>query len=153
MDVPALWKAILRGTVNGLTSGGWIANFVVGVVLFLLLTQLTGVMQNPKMVILSVASGLTIIIWVVALAMIQSLPAAPEVGTTQTVTPPPNITSAAQDESARQTPERKAQADRFAAPQRPDEELFLFRDSPLFTEARKRRVKTDLISFRAYCPN
>jgi lipoprotein NlpI len=87
-------------------SGGWIANFVVGVVLLLVTPLLNGIMQHPRIAILSAASGLTIIIWVVALAMIRSLPGTPAIGTAQTVTPPqPNITPAAQDEAARQTPD------------------------------------------------
>src|SRR6266436_4967621 len=105
MDVPALWKATLRGTVQRLMSGGWIANFVVGFVLLLVTPLLNGIMQHPRIAILSAASGLTIIIWVVALAMIRSLPGAPKVDTTQTVTQQqPNITPAAQGEAARQTP-------------------------------------------------
>ena len=86
MDVPALWKATLRGTVQRLRSGGWIANFVVGVVLLLITPLLNGIMQHPRIAILSAAGGLTIIIWVVALAMMRSLPTAPKVDTTQTVT-------------------------------------------------------------------
>src|SRR5262245_21305483 len=106
MDIPALWKVILRCTVQRLMSGGWIANFVVGVVLLLVTPLLNGIMQHPRIAILSAASGLTIIIWVVALAMIRSLPGTPAIGTTQTMTPPqPNITPAAQDEATRQTPD------------------------------------------------
>jgi hypothetical protein len=55
---------------------------VVGVVLLLVTPLLNGIMQHPRIAILSAASGLTIIIWVVALAMIRSLPGAPTVSTT-----------------------------------------------------------------------
>ena len=61
-------------------------NFVVGVVLLLITPLLNGIMQHPRIAILSAAGGLTIIIWVVALAMMRSLPTAPKVDTTQTVT-------------------------------------------------------------------
>jgi hypothetical protein len=63
-------------------SGGWIANFVVGVVLLLVTPLLNGIMQHPRIAILSAVSGLTIIIWVVALAGCAAA-GAPTVSTTQ----------------------------------------------------------------------
>lgn len=67
------WRALGAATLQTLSSGGWLANVVVGLV-FLLITPLVGSVMETKTQILSIASGLTIVLWIVALAMIRSLP-------------------------------------------------------------------------------
>lgn len=69
-----MWKRIIQRTRKRLVSGGWIANLVVGVVLLLLTPVFNSTMNSPKAAIVSFAVGLTVLVWVVAGAMIISLP-------------------------------------------------------------------------------
>ncbi len=68
-----MWKSILQATFHRLSTGGWIANLIVGVILLLVTPLLSSAMQ-PKAAILCAASGLTMLVWVGAIAMIYSLP-------------------------------------------------------------------------------
>jgi hypothetical protein len=67
-------NSVLSGALERLSSGGWIANVVIGVVFLLLSPILAGVLQRPRAAIISAASGLTIVIWVVAWAAYSAVP-------------------------------------------------------------------------------
>lgn len=74
-----MWKAIASGAAHRLSSGGWIANFVIGLA-FLMLSPILGkFMQRPRAAIVSAAIGLTIIIWVGAWAAYRAVPNATSV--------------------------------------------------------------------------
>ena len=68
-----MWKSLARDTIQRLSSGGWVPNFVVGLAFLLLSPVLGYVMQNPRAAIISVAIGVTIIVWVVAWAAVRSV--------------------------------------------------------------------------------
>lgn len=69
-----MWKVIATGARHRLSSGGWVANLVIGIILLLVTPVINSAMNSPKAAIVSAAIGLTILIWVVAAALIRSVP-------------------------------------------------------------------------------
>lgn len=55
-------------------AGGWVANFVIGLVFFLVTPIVSHLIHRPKVAIVSFAVGATLLIWVVALAAYRSVP-------------------------------------------------------------------------------
>jgi hypothetical protein len=68
---------MLKDVVQSLYSGGWIANSVVGVVLFLILSGAGAVINTPKSRLYGAALGFTILFWVVIIAIGNRLPSNP----------------------------------------------------------------------------
>ena len=77
-EPPNNWGKILEGTIHSITSG-WIQNLGIGLVLLLLGPAIGTIMNKQKLVILSAAIGLCLLILIVALIMIRQLsPARPD---------------------------------------------------------------------------
>jgi len=64
---------MLKDVLHSLYSGGWIANLVIGVALFLILSGVGAWINTPKSRLYGAAIGITILIWVVALTAGSSL--------------------------------------------------------------------------------
>jgi hypothetical protein len=72
-----MWESVAKGTVDRLTSGGWTANFVIGLVFLLVAPIVSHLMHRPKVAIVSFAVGATLLIWVAAVAAYRSVPVEP----------------------------------------------------------------------------
>ncbi len=68
------WRSVFDSTLGTLHSGGWIPNIVVTLI-FALLGPVIGVFLNTqKTIIIGVASGITILVWVIAIIMFRATP-------------------------------------------------------------------------------
>lgn len=67
------WQSLLGRTAHALSSGGYAANFIAGFILLLLGPIVAITMSNPRIAIYSAATGLTLLVWIVALVMVRQI--------------------------------------------------------------------------------
>ena len=117
----SMWPEILNGLWERLYSGGWIANVVVGV-LFLLVGPLWGSFNDrPRFAIISVAVGVTIVVWVVAALALKSVPppTSPSASPTSQPDHPATMPTGTASTSPLGTPAGKASTQPTPAPTSP----------------------------------
>jgi hypothetical protein len=66
------WGPIFRSTIHSFSSG-WLQNLIIGLVLLLIGPAIGALMKSPKLIIASVAGGITLMVWLVAFIMIRQV--------------------------------------------------------------------------------